>query len=79
MFVCVCVCVCVSLSLILARTNDKVNDTNLSRRKHRNGLNSDGVRFMIDGDRINPTDTPKMLELEDGDMIQAAVEQVGGF
>ena len=39
----------------------------------------DSVRFMVGGTRLQKADTPKMLELEDGDMIQAMVEQVGGF
>jgi small ubiquitin-related modifier len=35
--------------------------------------------FRLDGTRVNPTDTPAQLEMEDGDMIDAEVEQTGGF
>ena len=34
--------------------------------------------MVFDGSRIRDTDTPKMLELEDGDMIDALIEQQGG-
>ncbi|KAK2939868.1 putative small ubiquitin-related modifier [Blattamonas nauphoetae] len=37
------------------------------------------VRFMFDGNRLKPTDTPEKLDMEDGDMIDASVEQTGGF
>jgi hypothetical protein len=36
------------------------------------------VRFLLDGDRIQDTDTPESLEIEDGDMIQCVLEQTGG-
>lgn len=36
------------------------------------------VRFLFDGTRINPTDTPSSLGMEDNDSIDAMVEQVGG-
>jgi small ubiquitin-related modifier len=36
------------------------------------------VRFLFDGTRINPTQTPKDLDMEDGDSIDAMMEQVGG-
>ncbi|KAK2957652.1 putative Ubiquitin domain containing protein [Blattamonas nauphoetae] len=37
------------------------------------------VRFMFDGNRLKPTDTPEKLDMEDGDMIDASVEQTGGY
>lgn len=35
-------------------------------------------RFLLDGERINPEDTPKSLELEDQDQIDCVIEQIGG-
>ncbi len=36
------------------------------------------LRFLLDGERINDTDTPDMLELEDGVQIDCVLQQVGG-
>ena len=36
------------------------------------------TRFMFDGERINQEQTPADLGLEDGDQIDAMVEQLGG-
>ena len=36
------------------------------------------IRFFIDGERIEESDTPKMKEIEDGDQIDAMMEQEGG-
>ena len=36
-------------------------------------------RFIFDGERISETSTPLGLELEENDIIQAALEQNGGF
>ncbi|XP_006281323.2 putative small ubiquitin-related modifier 7 [Capsella rubella] len=36
-------------------------------------------RFHFDGIRIKPNQTPNELELEDGDEIDALVEQMAGF
>jgi hypothetical protein len=33
------------------------------------GIDAAVVRFMFDGKKISPTDTPKMLEMEDGDLM----------
>ena len=41
------------------------------------GLAHDAVRFLFDGSRINPVQTPRDLDMEDGDCIQAMMEQVG--
>jgi len=37
------------------------------------------VRFLFDGQRINPTQTPEDFEMVDGDNIDVLVEQTGGF
>ena len=36
------------------------------------------VRFLFDGNRVNPTQTPQDLDMEDGDVIDVMVEQQGG-
>ena len=41
------------------------------------GLAHDAVRFLFDGSRINPVQTPRDLDMEDGDCIEAMMEQVG--
>jgi small ubiquitin-related modifier len=52
----------------------KVFDTYAQRK----GVQSGSLRFLLDGDRIDPTNTPKMLELEDQDQIDCVLEQTGG-
>ena len=44
----------------------------------RKGVQTMALRFALDGDRIKPDDTPKMLELEENDQIDVMLEQVGG-
>ena len=44
----------------------------------RKGVSTTALRFNMDGERINPTDTPKMLELENDDQIDVLLETVGG-
>ncbi|KAI8361288.1 ubiquitin-related domain-containing protein [Mortierella sp. GBAus27b] len=44
----------------------------------RQGKAVNSVRFLYDGERIQPTNTPNELEMEDGDSIDVMVEQVGG-
>ncbi len=44
----------------------------------RKGVNAAALRFSMDGERIQPTDTPKMLELENDDQIDVMLETVGG-
>ena len=43
------------------------------------GVAQNTVRFLFDGERIAPTATPKDLDMEDGDVIDVMVEQVGGL
>ena len=45
----------------------------------RKGVSAEMVRFMFDGNRITAEDTPKMLEMEDNDIINVMLTQVGGF
>ena len=42
------------------------------------GITREGLRFMVDGERINDTDTPTALELVDNDLIDVSIEQTGG-
>ena len=45
----------------------------------RKGVQSASLRFLLDGERIEPDQTPKMLELDDQDQIDCMLEQSGGF
>ncbi|ORY49980.1 ubiquitin-like protein [Rhizoclosmatium globosum] len=42
------------------------------------GINKDTVRFKFDGAAVTMTQTPADLGLEDGDSIDAFVQQIGG-
>lgn len=42
------------------------------------GQDINAMRFMFDGERISREDTPMKLNLEDGDVIDAMLPQVGG-
>lgn len=44
----------------------------------RQGKPMDTLRFLVDGTRVGPDNTPDDLDLEDGDLIEAHREQVGG-
>lgn len=44
----------------------------------RRGVQQASLRFMLDGERIDESATPKMLELEDQDQIDALLQQTGG-
>jgi len=37
------------------------------------------LRFLFDGERVQKEQTPTQLEMADGDVIDAVVEQVGGL
>jgi hypothetical protein len=58
-------------------------DTKLSRVMEAyassKGVETNSLRFTIDGERIKADHTPKMLELEDGDQIDVSLDMVGGF
>ncbi|KAG7832210.1 hypothetical protein KL920_000545 [Ogataea angusta] len=44
----------------------------------RQGKDSSSLRFLFDGHRVNPEDTPEDLDMEESDVIEAHREQVGG-
>ncbi|KAK7742305.1 SUMO protein smt3 [Cytospora paraplurivora] len=44
----------------------------------RQGKPLDSVRFLLDGKRVQPADTPDALEMEDGDILEVFQEQFGG-
>jgi len=44
----------------------------------RQGKNLNSVRFLFEGQRVQPTDTPDTLEMQDGDTLEVHQEQVGG-
>ena len=43
----------------------------------RQGVNLNAVRFIFDGSRLNSSQTPEDLEMEDGDVIDVMMEQAG--
>ena len=45
----------------------------------RKGVQQSSLRFLLDGERINPQDTPESLDLEDQDQVDCLLEQFGGF
>ena len=53
----------------------KVFDTYAQRK----GVSASSLRFLLDGDRILPEQTPKQLELDDQDQIDCMLEQSGGM
>ncbi|VEU23569.1 DEKNAAC104734 [Brettanomyces naardenensis] len=44
----------------------------------RQGKSADSLRFLYEGQRLTPDATPDSLDMEDGDLIEAHREQVGG-
>jgi len=44
----------------------------------RQGKAPSSVRFLFDGARVNPTDSPDSLEMADGDTLEVHQEQIGG-
>lgn len=44
----------------------------------RKGVAVASLRFLIDGERINPTQSPAELDMEDQDQIDCMLEQQGG-
>ncbi|VDB98189.1 unnamed protein product [Peniophora sp. CBMAI 1063] len=42
------------------------------------GKDKGTLRFMYEGARVRPDETPAMLNMEDGDQIDAHIEQLGG-
>ena len=43
----------------------------------RQGVAINSVRFLFDGERLSANQTPRELEMEDGDVIDVMVEQMG--
>lgn len=41
-------------------------------------VSQDHLKFLYDGSRLRGEDTPEGLDMEDGDCIDAVIEQVGG-
>ncbi|GAB7348483.1 hypothetical protein MBLNU459_g6892t1 [Dothideomycetes sp. NU459] len=44
----------------------------------RQGKTPSSVRFLFDGQRVNPTDNPDSLDMQDGDTLEVHQEQLGG-
>lgn len=45
---------------------------------NRQGTSMNSVRFVYEGERVQPNNTPEELEMEDGDTIEVMAEQLGG-
>jgi len=45
----------------------------------RQGKALNTVRFLFEGQRVQPGDTPDTLEMADGDTLEVHQEQVGGY
>jgi len=44
----------------------------------RQAKNPSAIRFLYDGERIQPEQTPEELHMEDNDIIDAVLQQTGG-
>jgi len=44
----------------------------------RQGKSPQSVRFLFEGVRVNATDNPESLEMQDGDTLEVHQEQIGG-
>merc|ERR1712159_845224 len=44
----------------------------------RKTLQMNAVRFLVDGERVRAEQMPQDLDMEDGDCVDAMMEQVGG-
>ncbi|PQE24541.1 hypothetical protein CJF32_00007563 [Rutstroemia sp. NJR-2017a WRK4] len=44
----------------------------------RQGKAPNSVRFLFDGSRVQPTDSPDKLDMQDGDTLEVHQEQIGG-
>ncbi|KAL1985169.1 hypothetical protein VTN96DRAFT_8191 [Rasamsonia emersonii] len=44
----------------------------------RQGKQPSTVRFLFDGTRVRPEDTPETLDMADGDTLEVHQEQIGG-
>lgn len=45
---------------------------------NKKAVDANQVRFVYDGTRVNPFATPSDLGMDDGDTIDAFLEQIGG-
>jgi len=58
-------------------------NTHLSKvKKHyaeRQGVPLESLRFMFEGNRITDDETPKRLDMQNGDIIEVYQEQTGGL
>ena len=51
----------------------------MSAYSQRKGMALNAFRLVFDGSRLKAEDTPKMLEMNDGDQVDVFLETVGGF
>jgi small ubiquitin-related modifier len=53
----------------------KVFDAYCSKK----AITAASIKFLFDGNRIQADETPSQLDMADGDIVDALVEQVGGM
>ena len=76
--VCVCACVCVCVCLCPFPFVLTLMMCSLLLFLEFSGVQVEQLRFLLDGERVNPDDTPASLELEDQDQLDCLLEQTGG-
>ena len=81
MRVCVGVCYTFSPPFFRRRNNppcDLSHQKIIKAYANQKGIAENSFRLMYDGTRVNAQDTPKTLEMQDDDQVDAIVEQLGG-
>lgn len=63
-----------SFKVKMATPMKKLMDSYVQRM----GVSRNDVRFTYDGSRVMDTDTPKTLDMDDGDLIDVFIEMKGG-
>jgi small ubiquitin-related modifier len=64
--------ICVYIFICIHTNIQKIMDAFAGRK----GITATSLRFTVDGERIAPDQTPKMLELEENDQIDVMLEMV---
>jgi len=64
----------ISVAVSMSTQFSKVFDVAYKKFNKKKGT----IKFTFDGQRVQADDTPKMLEMTDGDLIEAHIEQLGG-
>merc|ERR1711939_1302296 len=62
------------MAVLVPRRSQKLVDAFCERQ----GKAPNSVRFLFDGSRVQPTDSPDTLDMADGDTLEVHQEQIGG-